>query len=179
MGNRVASMVHTMRVTLRASQITSKFFLQIPPRVEVDCQISVAPPQGGYGAQTDSSNQYPQHGYNQGPYSQDPNNPQNQQLQHQGYQDPNLPPHNPNAPYDPNAPEGERGLGGAIAGGLAGHFAGNRMGNHGFLGLIGGAIAGSKLQDKYKGKNDSHHSSGSHHGSSSHHSSGGSSWGGR
>jgi hypothetical protein len=42
------------------------------------------------------------------------------------------------------------------------------MGNHGILGMIGGAIAGSKLQDKYSKKSHS-----SHHGSS------GSSWGGK
>ncbi len=100
----------------------------------------------------------------------DPSAPQQQS---QGY-----PPQDPNRPYDPNAPEGERGLGGAIAGGLAGHFAGNRVGNHGFLGTIAGAIAGSKLQDKYKDKphHGKHH--GSSHGSSHGGSHGGSQWGG-
>lgn len=64
---------------------------------------------------------------------------------------------------------------GAIGGGLAGRYAGKRMGDHGILGMIGGAIAGSKLEDYAK---QQHHggSHGSHHGGSSW---GGSSQGGR
>ncbi|KAL8871665.1 MAG: hypothetical protein Q9174_002555 [Haloplaca sp. 1 TL-2023] len=81
-----------------------------------------APPQGqpGYDPYPQQQPQYgqPPQQQQQQPYY-DPNNPQHQQQQ--GY-----PPQDPNAPYDPNAPEGERGLGGAIAGGLAGRYAGNR-----------------------------------------------------
>ena len=41
---------------------------------------------------------------------------------------------------------------GALAGGAAGGFAGHKM-NHGILGTLGGAVAGSMLEDKFK---DSH-----------------------
>lgn len=41
---------------------------------------------------------------------------------------------------------------GAIGGGLAGRYAGKQMGGHSFLGMIGGAIAGSKLEDAAKEK---------------------------
>lgn len=64
---------------------------------------------------------------------------------------------------------------GAIGGGLAGRYAGKQMGGHTILGMLGGAIAGSKLEDAAKdryGKGGSHHHS--HHGSQQ----GGSSWGG-
>lgn len=44
---------------------------------------------------------------------------------------------------------------GALAGGAAGGFAGHKM-NHGFLGTVGGAIAGSMLEDKFK-KDKKHH----------------------
>ena len=47
------------------------------------------------------------------------------------------------------AAEGERGLGGALAGGAAGAFGGHQAG-HGFLGAIGGAIIGSLAEDKFK-----------------------------
>lgn len=60
---------------------------------------------------------------------------------------------------------------GAIGGGLAGRYAGKNMGGHSILGMLGGAIAGSKLEDAAKNKYGKH---GSHHGSSHH----GSSWGG-
>jgi hypothetical protein len=40
---------------------------------------------------------------------------------------------------------------GALAGGAAGSFAGHKA-NHGFLGTIGGAVAGSMLEDAYKDK---------------------------
>ena len=66
---------------------------------------------------------------------------------------------------------------GAIGGGLAGRYAGKQMGGHTILGMIGGAIAGSKLEDAAKdkyGKQGSSHGHHSHHGS---HQSG-SSWGG-
>lgn len=67
---------------------------------------------------------------------------------------------------------------GAIGGGLAGRYAGKQMGGHSFLGMIGGAIAGSKLEDAAK---DKYGKSGNHHGHHGHHGSqqgGGSSWGG-
>lgn len=38
---------------------------------------------------------------------------------------------------------------GALAGGAAGGFAGHKM-NHGILGTLGGAVAGSMLEDKFK-----------------------------
>ena len=83
----------------------------------------------------------------------------------------------PNTPYDPNAPEGERGIMGAIGGGLAGRYAGKQMGGHTILGMIGGAIAGSKLEDaakdKWGGGGGGHHHHHGHHGNQ-----GGSSWGG-
>ncbi|KAI9716253.1 MAG: hypothetical protein M1812_005478 [Candelaria pacifica] len=105
------------------------------------------------------SGQFPQQGaYNQAPYPGDPNNP------------------NPQAyPVDPNAPEGERGLGGSLAGGAAGYFLGRKK-NHGFLGAVGGALAGNFAQDHFMGdkKKDKKHESG--YGGSSH---GGSSFGGK
>lgn len=41
---------------------------------------------------------------------------------------------------------------GAIGGGAAGYFGGNKMGGHGILGTIAGAVLGSKLEDHYKDK---------------------------
>jgi hypothetical protein len=52
---------------------------------------------------------------------------------------------------DPNAQaEGDRGLMGALGGGAAGYFGGNKMGGHGIMGAIAGAVLGSKLEDKAK-----------------------------
>jgi len=52
---------------------------------------------------------------------------------------------------DPNAQaEGDRGLMGALGGGAAGYFGGNKMGGHGFIGALAGAVLGSKLEDKHK-----------------------------
>ena len=63
---------------------------------------------------------------------------------------------------------------GAMAGGAAGFYGGHKK-QHGLLGMIGGAIAGSKLEDKmFKEKKHGH---GGHGGG--HHGGGGSSWGGR
>jgi len=45
--------------------------------------------------------------------------------------------------------EEDRGLMGALAGGAMGGYGGHQI-NHGFLGTIGGAIAGSKIEDHYK-----------------------------
>jgi hypothetical protein len=39
---------------------------------------------------------------------------------------------------------------GALAGGVAGHYGGNKMGGHGIIGTIAGAVLGSKLEDKHK-----------------------------
>jgi hypothetical protein len=43
----------------------------------------------------------------------------------------------------------DKGLAGALAGGVAGAYGGHQV-NHGFIGAVGGAWAGSKLEDKYK-----------------------------
>ncbi|KAK5119202.1 hypothetical protein LTR85_007816 [Meristemomyces frigidus] len=48
--------------------------------------------------------------------------------------------------------EGDRGLMGALAGGAAGAYGGHKV-NHGFIGGIGGAVAGSMLEDAYKNHN--------------------------
>ena len=50
---------------------------------------------------------------------------------------------------EPQAAEGERGIGGAISGGLAGAVGGHQVG-HGLLGALGGAILGSFTEDKLK-----------------------------
>ncbi len=117
----------------------------------------------GYGTPS-ADPAYHQASYNQSPYPADPNHPQGYPQQQHGAVD-------PNAPYDPNAPEGERGLGSSLAGGAAGYFMGKRA-NHGLMGAVGGAILGNYLGDKRK--DHKHH--GQHGGSSS--SWGGSSWGG-
>lgn len=52
---------------------------------------------------------------------------------------------------------------GAIGGGLAGRYAGKQMGGHSFLGMIGGAIAGSKLEDAAKEKWGGGSQGGGHH----------------
>jgi hypothetical protein len=94
--------------------------------------------QGGYpGSQP--QNQFPQ----QGPYGQDQypqgQNPHGQPGQQQ---------------YGPSDPamqqEGDRGLMGALGGGAAGYFGGNKMGGHGILGAIAGAVLGSKTEDHFK-----------------------------
>ena len=51
------------------------------------------------------------------------------------------------APVDPNAPEGERGIGGTVLGGAAGYYVGHKQ-NHGLLGALGGAIVGNIVGDK-------------------------------
>lgn len=71
-------------------------------------------------------------------------------------------------PTDPNAPEGERGLGGALLGGAAGAYFGHQK-HHGILGAIGGAIAGNFLGDKVSDFRHSHSGGGG---------GGGSAWGG-
>jgi len=39
---------------------------------------------------------------------------------------------------------------GAIGGGTAGYFGGKKMGGHSLIGMIGGAIAGHKLEEAAK-----------------------------
>lgn len=89
------------------------------------------------------ANQFPQQGaypHSQAPY--DANNPNTYGQAHQpgGY-----------GATDPNAQqEGDRGLMGALGGGAAGYFGGNKMGGHGIIGALAGAVLGSKLEDKHK-----------------------------
>jgi hypothetical protein len=90
-----------------------------------------------------------------------------QQFPQQGAYQQNQYPHDAQAPYsqpgqqtygstDPNAQaEGDRGLMGAMGGGAAGYFGGNKMGGHGIIGAIAGAVLGSKLEDKHKNKKHS------------------------
>ncbi|PPJ52562.1 hypothetical protein CBER1_11023 [Cercospora berteroae] len=59
--------------------------------------------------------------------------------------------YSPSGPYPPGASEQDRGLVGALAGGAAGAYGGHKM-NHGVIGTIGGAVAGSMLEDAYKKK---------------------------
>jgi outer membrane lipoprotein SlyB len=47
---------------------------------------------------------------------------------------------------------------GALAGGVAGHYGGNKMGGHGIIGAIAGAVAGSKLEDNFKAHKHHKHS---------------------
>ncbi|KAJ9273258.1 hypothetical protein DTO212C5_843 [Paecilomyces variotii] len=157
-----------------------------PPRR----QDSFGPPMAGgfqhgqadhqFGAY-DNSNPQGHYGYYGPPdntrgYSPSPN-PQQQQQQ------PPYDPSNPHAQYgegapgaDPNAADGERGLGSSLIGGAAGYYLGHKK-NHGFLGAVGGAILGNIIGDKIK---EHRHHEGSGHPGSSHGSSfGGSSWGGK
>lgn len=110
-------------------------------------------PNAGY--QPQPSHQFPQQGaYNSSPYPSDPNAPYGGQHAQYGSTDPN------------QAQEGDRGLLGAVGGGIAGHMGGKKYG-HGLIGTIAGAVAGSKLEDKFKGKNKhGHHQQQHGHGSS-------------
>jgi hypothetical protein len=93
--------------------------------------------------------QFPQQGaYPQDQYPQG-QNPYGQPAQ-QGY-----------GATDPNhQAEGDRGLMGALGGGAAGYFGGNKMGGHGIIGALAGAVLGSKLEDKAKHKK---HNNGGHY----------------
>lgn len=115
------------------------------------------PPHYGGAYENNQHQQFPQH-----PNYAGPANPSyDQQYRGQTYpQNAPQPPHNYlNAPYgQPSHPqygapqpgtEEDRGLMGALAGGAAGGFAGHKM-NHGILGTLGGAVAGSMLEDKLK-----------------------------
>ncbi|KAF2705935.1 hypothetical protein K504DRAFT_505660 [Pleomassaria siparia CBS 279.74] len=100
----------------------------------------------------------------QGQYGQPqyPGSAPAQQFPQQGAYQQNQYPHDAQAPYgqpgqqyhgstDPNAQaEGDRGLMGALGGGAAGYFGGNKMGGHGIIGALAGAVLGSKLEDKHK-----------------------------
>jgi hypothetical protein len=50
---------------------------------------------------------------------------------------------------------------GALAGGATGYYGGKKMGNHGIIGALVGAFAGSKAEDYAKGKHGHGHG---HHG---------------
>ena len=166
-GSKVANTASTTPATPKARVHTSKSY---PLRIRFLPFTTISsgnpPPQD---PRYSSTPQYGQEGY---------------QQQQQGYGQEGR---DPNAPYDPNAPpgeEGERGLMGAIGGGLAGRYAGKQWGGgHSFLGMIGGAIAGSKLEDAAKNKwggggshgGGHHQHHGSHGGGSQH---GGSNYGG-
>lgn len=98
-----------------------------------------------YGAQI-THNNYPP---SQSPAYPPPTNypPRNQSSYGQqppqyGYQDPANPQINPQDPAD-------RGVMGALAGGALGGYGGHKI-NHGIIGTVGGAIAGSKLEDHFK-----------------------------
>lgn len=52
-------------------------------------------------------------------------------------------------PGPPPSDEQDKGFMGAVAGGAAGAYGGHKI-HHGFLGAIGGAVVGSKLEDAYK-----------------------------
>lgn len=43
---------------------------------------------------------------------------------------------------------------GALGGGAAGYFGGNKMGGHGLIGGLVGAVMGHKLEEKKKKKKD-------------------------
>ena len=168
MASRVVSTVHMMRATPKDKWDTSMQNRLIRSTFHANRYFHSGGETGqesrAYGNPSDVSQQYPQHGA-YGQQQHDPNQPPLQQ----GYQDPNAPQYDPNAPVDPNAPEGERGLMGALAGGAGGYFLGHKA-NHGILGMLGGAFAGSKAEDKFK---EHHHHEGSQQGG------GGSSWGGK
>ncbi len=174
MAKRAGNTEHTMPVTHKAIQDTST---TLPSSLKSTHHANSLPS----GAPTETrgydQQQYaPQHQgqYNQqqqGEYGQ-PQGVYGQQQQQQ---------QNPNAPFDPNAPEGERGLGGALLGATAGGMFGHKQG-HGILGAIGGAIAGNFLGDKvddYRHKPQGGQGHQGHHGKHGHHSQGGSSWGGK
>ncbi|KAF1847119.1 uncharacterized protein K460DRAFT_402485 [Cucurbitaria berberidis CBS 394.84] len=95
-------------------------------------------------------NQFPQQGayaQDQYPQGQGPN-AYGQPPQHGQPGQPGQPPF---GSTDPNAQaEGDRGMMGALGGGAAGYFGGNKMGGHGIIGAIAGAVLGSKLEDKAK-----------------------------
>ena len=182
MDTRADSLERTMRVTHKVNPDTSTSILPNnfrPTSLPMLTNHRRSGPPGGqelYRSDPSisaSSSPYPQQ---QHPYGQpDPNQHQQHGAYAQTpgqppYHDPNAPPYDPNAPFDPNAPEGERGLGSALAGGAAGYWAGHKKG-HGFLGAVGGAIVGNILGDKFK----EHREHGRHDG----HSGGGSSWGGK
>jgi len=96
--------------------------------------------QGAYPGQQ-PQNQFPQ----QGAYPQD-QYPQGQPQHAYGQ-----PGQQQYGSTDPNAQaEGDRGLMGAMGGGAAGYFGGNKLGGHGIMGAIAGAVLGSKLEDKHK-----------------------------
>lgn len=115
---------------------------------------------------TNSKANPPRSQYPQYPQSQYPGQPPAQQFPQQGaypsdayppYSQPSQPGQQPYNPTDPAAQqEGDRGLMGALGGGAAGYFGGNKMGGHGIMGAIAGAVLGSKLEDRQKAKKHGH-----------------------
>ncbi|KAK3618541.1 Cell division control protein 7 [Elasticomyces elasticus] len=93
------------------------------------------PPSSGYGPPSGNADAFKSH-YEQ-PY---------------GPVDPTNALHQPPPGMPPLGVEGDRGVMGALAGGAAGAYGGHKM-NHGFLGGVGGAVAGSMLEDAYKKRN--------------------------
>lgn len=118
------------------------------------------PPRGGEAASYYESSQYPPPQYTQGQGQHQQQYGQQQYGQQQyGQQGPQQYP--PQAGFQPDGPDGERGVLGAIGGGIAGGVGGNAIGNktnHSklgtILGVVGGAIAGHKLQDGVSDWND-------------------------
>ncbi|KAK0647116.1 CVNH domain-containing protein [Cercophora newfieldiana] len=113
--------------------------------------------------QQQQQQQYPPNGQQYPPQQYSPNSQQYDQRY----------PNN-QAGFQPDGPDGERGVLGAIGGGLAGGVSGHAIGgkaNHSklgtVLGVVGGAFAGHKLQDgisdwKDKRDDEKKHSSPSH-----------------
>lgn len=104
----------------------------LPASLNQDSQYSQPhselPPSYGYQAQVHPQmhvERPPQYGYQQQGFPQPQRSPQ---------------------------PEADKGVMGALAGGALGAYGGHQV-NHGVIGAVGGAIAGSKLEDHYK--NDS------------------------
>jgi len=117
--------------------------------------------QQGYYGQQPPQRPYGEEGYGQAPYGKPQQQygqqapygsseyPPQQEYGQQRFEGQGYPPVNP--PYGAPNPEdeGDRGIMGALAGGVAGGYGGHKL-HHGFLGGVGGAIAGSMLEDQYK-----------------------------
>ncbi|KAK0273661.1 hypothetical protein LTR35_012098 [Friedmanniomyces endolithicus] len=130
-----------------------------------------------YGQVGSSSSQYPRPGFS--PYDQPQYTPQSSYAPQGGNVDA-FKSHfdQPYGPVDPTSSqslppsaEGDRGVLGALAGGAVGAYGGHQV-HHSFLGGIGGAVAGSMLEDAYKkhnkpDKKDNRRGSHCSHGSSS------------
>ncbi|KAI4147359.1 MAG: hypothetical protein LQ340_005594 [Diploschistes diacapsis] len=114
------------------------------------------PPQGQYGepysvTQQRYSPQPPGDVYQRPPSNYTEHRDQYQSNQYPQTYDGYAPPQGP--PPGQSGEEGERGFLGAMAGGAAGAFGGHKM-HHGVLGGLGGAVAGSMLEDHFKHKKE-------------------------